>query len=122
MIKRIVVTGSKYYHNYEEAKIYIDLLIKDVKQGNTLIFASCGCEGIETLAERYAEENGYEIERYPTLWEPFGSSGGAVRNKQRLNTSDLIICLWDGIIGETCSVMEYAELIGKEVKVLRIHK
>ena len=122
MTKRIVVTGSKYYENYEEAKGYIDRCIENIKDGNTLIFASCGCAGAETLAERYANEMGYKTERYPTLWETYGSAGGAVRNRQMLDSSDLIICFWDGTIGETCSMTMYAELIGKEVKTLRVHK
>ncbi len=122
MIKRIVVVGSKKYNDYEEAKHYINHCIANIKEGNTFVFATCGCEGAEMLAERYAKENGYEIEIYPTLWETFGSAGGAVRNKQMFNSSDLIICFWDGIIGETCSVMDYAELIGKEVQILRVYK
>lgn len=121
MTKRIVAAGSKYYEDYAEAKHYIEYCTEHIKEGNTLIFAVCGCGGTEMLAERYANENGYKIERYPTIWETYGTSGGAVRNKQMINLSDLIICFWDGTIGEICSMTIYAEQIGKEVRTLRVN-
>ncbi len=121
MIKRIVITGGKHYYNYREAARYINSCIKNIEKGNTIVIASCGCTGAETLAELYAKRKGYQYEKYPTMWEQFGTSGGAVRNKQMLDSCDLIICLWDGLIGETCSIMDYAEIIDKPVNTLRVY-
>ena len=69
------------------------------------------------LGERYAEENGFKIERYPALWEKYGKSAGPRRNRQMAEISDYIICFWDGKSSGTNSMVEYSKKIGKPIKI-----
>ena len=46
------------------------------KNKYTLVFVSGTCRGADMLGERFAAENGYEIERYPADWKRFGKSAG----------------------------------------------
>lgn len=117
MVKKVVVAGCRDYNNYEQAKEYIDLCIKNIRKEYTLIFVSGGCRGADALGERYADENGYEIERYPAEWIKYGRSAGPKRNKMMADTSDYIICFWDGKSRGTKSMIEYCRKIGKPLKI-----
>lgn len=120
MVKRIVVAGCRDYDNYEEAKEFIDFCIFDIAQNNTVIFVSGTCRGADMLGEKYADEHGFEIERYPAQWDLYGRAAGPLRNRKMAEASDLVICFWDGKSRGTRSMIEFAEKIGKTVKVKMI--
>ena len=117
MIKRIVVAGCRDYDNYKEAKIYIDFCIRRIKDEYELVFVSGDCRGADKLGERYALENGYEVEYYPAEWEKYGKSAGPKRNEKMAEVADYVICFWDGKSRGTGSMIKCAERYGKELKV-----
>lgn len=82
MIKRVVIAGCRNYENYEEAKLYIDKCISSIKEQNKIIILSGGARGADKLGERYAIENGFEIECYPAEWKSYGKKAGPIRNKK----------------------------------------
>lgn len=120
MIKRIVVAGCRNYTNYEQAKAFIDLCICDIREKYTLVFVSGGCRGADLLGERYARENGYEIERYPAEWERLGKSAGPKRNRKLAEVGDYVICFWDGASRGTKCMIDYANELNKPVRIKRI--
>ena len=65
MIKRIIVAGSRNYHNYQEAESYINFCICRIRKEYNLVFVSGGCRGADALGESYAISNGYAVERHP---------------------------------------------------------
>lgn len=117
MIKRIVVAGSRNYENYSEAKKYIEMCIKEIKCKYTLIFLSGGCRGADMLGERYATENGFNIERYPADWQRYGKSAGLKRNFQIAKSCDYVICFWDGKSPGTASMISYARKLQKPINI-----
>ena len=70
--KRIVIAGSRNYNNYNEAKAYIDFCISNIRNEYNIIVISGGAKGADTLGERYANENGFTIERYLPDWRQHG--------------------------------------------------
>lgn len=122
MVKRIVVAGCRDYDNYEEAKEFIDTCISDIAQNNTVIFVSGTCRGADMLGEKYADEHGFEIERYPAQWDLYGRAAGPMRNRKMAEASDLVICFWDGQSRGTRTMIQYAEQLGKTVKVKMINE
>jgi len=117
MIKRIVVAGCRDYTDYESAKSYIDFCISRIKNEYTLIFVSGACKGADQLGERYAKENGYQIEYYPADWNKYGRSAGPKRNLQMAKVSDYVICFWDLKSKGTKSMIENARNLGKKIKI-----
>lgn len=113
MQKRIVIAGCRSYENYEEAKKYIDYCITYIKEEYTLIFVSGGCKGADFLGERYAQENGYKIERYLAQWDKYGRSAGPKRNEKMAQIADYIICFWDGKSKGTMSMIRCAKQFNK---------
>lgn len=120
MIKRIVVAGCRNYENYREAKAYIDFCISEIRKNNTLIFVSGGCKGADMLGERYAKENGFEIERYKADWEKHGKSAGPKRNMQMAEIGDYVICFWDGKSKGTLSMINCAKKLKKPLRIKNI--
>ncbi|MBQ9994211.1 MAG: DUF2493 domain-containing protein, partial [Clostridia bacterium] len=72
MVKRVVVAGCRRYEDYDDAKAYIEMCIKRIRGKYTLIFLSGGCRGADMLGERYANENGFRIERFGANWQRYG--------------------------------------------------
>lgn len=120
MIKRVVIAGCRNYHNYEEAKTFIDLCLCETKMKYTIIILSGASSGADALGERYALENGFAIEKYPANWEKYGKKAGPLRNKQMADVCDLLICFWDGISKGTKSMIDYAKKYEKNVIIKKI--
>lgn len=119
-MKKIVVAGCRHYTNYEEAKKYIDHCISIIKDKYTLIFVSGGCSGADCIGERYARENGYEIEIYPAKWEQYGRYAGPKRNEEMSKIGDYFIIFWDGKSKGTKSMISYATKTCKPIKIKMI--
>lgn len=120
MIKRIVVAGCRDYENYTDAKAYIDMCITEIRKKYTLVFLSGGCSGADLLGERYANENGFRIERYPADWQKYGKWAGPKRNLQMAKASDYVICFWDGKSRGTASMISCAKGLRKPLKIKKI--
>lgn len=116
-IKRIVIAGCRDYNNYDEAKKHIDEYISDIKKDNTIIILSGGSNGADKIGERYAKENGFRIELFLADWKRFGKSAGPKRNKLMAEATDYVICFWDGKSRGTKSMIEYAQMYDKPLKI-----
>ncbi|MBO5783872.1 MAG: DUF2493 domain-containing protein [Clostridia bacterium] len=118
--RRVVIAGCRDYNDYEEAKGYIDLCLSNIRKEYRIIIVSGCASGADALGERYADENGFAVEKHPADWDQHGKSAGPRRNREMAQVADYVICFWDGISRGTKSMIEYAKLCGKPVKVKRI--
>lgn len=121
MIKRIVIAGCRNYKDYDEAKEYIDTVIKRIRKEYTLIFVSGGCTGADKLGERYAKENGYKVELYTAQWEKYGKRAGPKRNKLMAQIGDYIICFWDEKSKGTKSMINFSKQLNKPIRIKYIN-
>ena len=122
MIKRVVIAGCRDYYNYDEAKTYIDFCLSDIRKENNIIIVSGCASGADAMGERYADENGFKVEKYPADWKKYGRSAGPKRNKQMAEICDYVICFWDGKSRGTKSMIEYTKKCGKTVRIKTIFK
>ncbi len=122
MLKRVVIAGCRDYDNYDEAKKYIDFCLCDLVRENEIVIVSGCASGADAIGERYAKENGFEVEKYPADWETYGRSAGPRRNKQMAEVADLVICFWDEKSKGTKSMIDYAKKYDKPVKIKIIFK
>ena len=121
-IKRVVVAGCRDYFNYDEAKLYIDYCISNIRKENIIVIVSGGASGADALGERYAKENGFDIERYPADWQTYGRSAGPKRNKKMAEVGDYIICFWDEKSRGTKSMIDCATKCGKPIRIKKISR
>lgn len=117
MTKRIVIAGCRNYSNYNLAKEFIETCISDMPPQTKIIIISGGCKGADTLGERFAKENGYEIEKYPAQWNKYGRAAGPKRNRIMAEKCDLVICFWDGKSKGTKSMIDCARELDKPVNI-----
>ena len=120
--KRVVIAGCRDYKNYDEAKLYIDFCLSNIRKENNIIIVSGCASGADAIGERYAEENGFKVEKYPADWKKYGKSAGPRRNNQMAEVSDYVICFWDEKSKGTKSMIDYAIQNNKPIKVKRIYK
>ena len=120
MIKRVVIAGCRNYNNYDEAKCYIDFCLSNIRKENDIVIVSGGASGADAIGERYAEENGYRLEKYPADWEKYGKSAGPRRNRQMAEICDYVICFWDGKSSGTKSMISCAIKCNKPLRIKKI--
>ena len=121
MIKRVVIAGCRDYNNYDEAKIFIDFCLSDIRKENNIVIVSGCASGADAIGERYAKENGFKVEKYPADWKSYGISAGLIRNKQMAQISDYVICFWDNKSKGTKSMINYALKYNKPVRIKKIY-
>jgi hypothetical protein len=119
LIKRIVIAGSRDYNNYDEAKKFIDECLLEIARDD-IIVVSGGASGADAIGERYATENGFEIEKYAAEWKKYGRAAGPKRNKEMAEISDYVICFWDGKSKCTKSMIDCAQKCQKIVRIKNI--
>ncbi len=120
MIKHVVIAGCRNYNDYAEAKTYIDFCLSNIRKEYEIIILSGCASGADAIEERYAQENGFEIEKYPADWEKYGKSDGPRRNRQMAEIGDYIICFWDEKSKGTKLTIDYARKCGKPIKIKKI--
>ena len=69
----------------------------------------------ELCEDGFLALNGFEVEIFLPEWKKYGRAAGPVRNKEMVNSADLVIAFWDGKSKGTKSLIKYAEKIGKEL-------
>ena len=76
---------------------------------DTTLIISGGASGVDTLAERYADERGIEkLIFYPNS-ELYGKSAPLIRDKLIVDSADLVIAVWDGQSRGTEFTISYAK-------------
>ncbi len=111
---KIIISGSRKYTNYEEAKLYIDLCIKELGVENPVILSG-GCKGADMIGERYAAEKGFVIKRIDAQWSKFGKAAGPIRNKIMATECDVAICFWDSFSVGTKSMIDCLRKENKKI-------
>lgn len=76
--------------------------------------------GVDTLGERYAEEHGIPIERFPANWEEYGMGAGYIRNNEMAKHGDALIAFWDGLSKGTQGMISIARRKKLTVVVVKV--
>lgn len=98
----LLVAGSRGYNNYAEMCQILDFLLKNqVAKHNHIVIVSGGARGADDLAEKYADERGYEKHIMRADWNKYGKSAGYRRNEEMHKFISQFpnrgcVCFWDG--------------------------
>ncbi|MFA6731032.1 MAG: SLOG family protein [Eubacteriales bacterium] len=88
-------------------------------KGTTEIITG-GAEGIDTLAERYADEKRISKHVIRPDYLKHGRAAPLVRNQRIVNLADIIVAFWDGESGGTAFTVKYARQVRKPLKIYKI--
>lgn len=99
-MKKIIIAGSRLFNNYELLKREIDEYLKKEEISFDNIEVVCGnCRGADKLGEKYARENGINIQYFIPEWDKYGRSAGPIRNTamaEYAKDDGFLFLFWDG--------------------------
>lgn len=126
VVIRVIIAGSRTIKNY-------DVLVEAVKSSGFKITTviSGAAYGVDKLGERYAKENGINLEVYPANWDnlsskgavirynrqgkPYNAIAGHTRNELMATKADALILLHDGLSSGSLDMLKRANTHGLKV-------
>ena len=83
---KILVCGGSHFESYGLLKVVLSKLIEEFHVNIlTSEIVSGHCQGADVLGEKYAEEYGISVKRFPADWEKYKRKAGPIRNKQMID-------------------------------------
>lgn len=112
---RTIVAGSRGVTDYRVVQAAIQ------GSGFSISTVLSGCaQGVDSLGERWAKDNGVPVERYPAQWYVNGvldRAAGHKRNRLMGDNADALVAVWDGKSPGTKGMIDYARRKGLYVYV-----
>ena len=108
---KLLIVGSRSITDFDLSQYISD----DVD-----IIISGGANGIDTVAEQYAD--GHRISKIiiRPRYELYGRGAPLKRNQEMVDMADAVLVIWDGKSKGTQFTMNYAQKAGKQVTVVQI--
>lgn len=129
---RIIVAGGRDFDDYTMLRSTIHNLLfalidryDDLEKSN-IRFISGSARGADSLGEKYANNYGYNLSRFPADWDNLGKSAGYIRNKQMAefaiddNSIGILLAFWDGKSKGTKHMIDLAKKNDLEVIIIEI--
>jgi len=114
---KVIIAGSRFITNYE-------LVVEAVKDsGFDITEVVCGvAQGVDSLGERYAKENGIKLSYFYADWKGLGKKAGLARNEQMGNYADALILVYDGKSPGSAHMLKYAKKKKLKIYVKNINE
>ena len=108
---KVLIVGSRSIDAFD-----ISSLVPD----KVSLIISGGAKGIDTLAEKYADE--HKISKLILLpqYSRYGKAAPIKRNQTMVDIADIIIIVWDGQSHGTKHTRQYAESKNKKVVLITV--
>jgi len=113
---KVIIAGGRNFRDYDKLRESCDNILVNQKE---VEIVSGTAVGADTLGERYAQEKGYEVKKFPAQWDLYGKSAGYKRNQQMAEYADGLIAFWDGKSKGTKHMIDIANKMGLKVRVIR---
>lgn len=92
----VIIAGSRTFNDYETLKEFCNEVLSEKIKTHDICILSGTARGADKLGEKYAEEMGFSVNRFPAEWDLYGKSAGFIRNKEMVHYADAGIFFWDG--------------------------
>ena len=113
---KVIIAGGRNFNDYNKLRESCDNILVNQKD---VEIVSGTAAGADTLGERYAQEKGYEVKKFPAQWDLYGKSAGYTRNQQMAEYADGLIAVWDGKSRGPKHMIDIATNKGLKVRVIR---
>jgi len=117
MIK-LGIVGGRDYNDYENFKKLVDEYIDSIGQPSEII--SGGALGVDTMAEKYANDHSIAMTIFKPDWNHYGKSAGIRRNTDIINQSTHILALPTKKSVGTHDSIRKAEKANRILKVINV--
>ena len=112
---KVIIAGGRDFKDYNRLKEVCDKIL--INQNNIEIVSGTA-GGADTLGERYAQDKGYEVKKFPAKWDEYGKKAGYLRNQEMGEYADGLIAFWDGKSKGTKHMIDIANKKGLKVRVI----
>ena len=112
---RVIIAGTRDFNDYDLLSKHADQMLSNV--ADEIEIVSGGAKGADALGERYAQQKGYSVKRFPADWAKYGRRAGPMRNAEMAKYADALIAYWDGKSKGTKSMIDLATKEGLKVRV-----
>jgi predicted Rossmann fold nucleotide-binding protein DprA/Smf involved in DNA uptake len=89
LTRRVAVVGSRGFKNWVQLKNTLDNTLRKDDE-----IVSGGTTGVDSMAQRYAKEYGYDIKIYYPKYAQFGKAATFIRNKLIAENSDMVLAFY----------------------------
>ena len=103
---KLLIAGSRSIRNFDLAP-YIPDGVEQVISG--------GANGVDTLAEEYADKKRISKIILRPDYARYGKSAPLKRNEEMVKMADVVLVIWDGVSRGTKYTVDYAEKQGKNI-------
>lgn len=119
----LLVVGSRSITDYGFVRERLDHLIGPIRGKYHFQVVSGGANGVDKLAEQYAEENGFDMHVMPAEWNKHGRRAGFIRNDGMHRyisgfTHRGCVAFWDGKSKGTLHSRELAKKYGNPLRFI----
>ncbi len=112
---KIIIAGGRDFKDYDLLCRKAD---KILSRQHEVEVVSGTAKGADKLGERYADERGYAIKRFPADWGTHGRKGGAIRNEDMAIYADGLILFWNGMSRGSRHMLEIATVMKLKTRVI----
>ncbi len=113
---KVIIAGGRNFVDYDLLKSTCDYMLSKIS--NVEIVSGCS-RGADLLGEKYAEEAGFSIKKFPADWEKYGKGAGYKRNSEMASYADCLIAFWDGDSRGTRHMINTAKKRGLQIKIVK---
>lgn len=129
---RIIIAGSRNFNNYDLLEKELNKIFHKCHQDGSIPskedmeIVSGTANGADKLGERFANEYGINLAKFPADWNR-GKSAGYIRNEQmalyaKANKAGMLVAFWDGESKGTKHMIDLANKHGLRVFVINYKK
>ena len=93
---KVIIAGSRGFSNYRLLREQCNKFLREKRKTSNIIIVSGHARGADFYGEKYAQDEGLDLEIYPAQWNKFGKRAGYRRNEQMAEVADALIAFWDG--------------------------
>lgn len=111
---KVIIAGGRNFNDYENLCHFCNKVLSNQTE---IEIVSGTANGADKLGEKYANDNGYPIKRFPANWDKYGKSAGYKRNAQMAEYADGLIAFWDGKSRGTKHMIDLAKRSGLKVRI-----
>lgn len=111
---KLAVVGSRDFKDFD---LFVKILdrLRLTKDIDAII--SGGAQGVDSMAEHYADVNGIPTIIHLAEWDKYGKGAGYIRNKLIWDDSTMGIAIWDGVSKGTKHSFDLARKQNKKLLI-----
>ena len=107
---KLLIVGSRSIESFDLSPYITD---------NVSMIISGGANGIDTLAEQYADRHRLSKMILRPQYGRYGKSAPLKRNEEMVDCADEILVIWDGQSKGTAYTVKYAQKLGKTLHIIQ---